>query len=111
MPDPATAGRPSTGAIAPPDGGGSSGQGGPDQGGGNLPPSGAPGAQPVQQVGMQALGRSFVAQAVKFLFMAIKALPPGEEFDMAHKTYSQLGKHFKVSGQDQSQQGPGGAVM
>jgi hypothetical protein len=113
MPDPAAmmGGDQAGATTAPPDGGVPSGQGGgPDQASNNLPPSGAPGAQPVEPHGMVMLGRSFVAEAVRFLFMAIKALPPGEEFDMAHKVYSQLSRHFKI-GPDQAKSGQSQAAQ
>lgn len=71
-----------------------------------LPPSGAPGAQPVQAAGLIALGRSLVAQAAQHLFAAIKAFPPGEDFNQAHKAYLSLNKHFKITPEQQPQGGP-----
>ncbi len=101
MPDEDPASGPDSGAqstIAPSPGGAAPGQvpsGQPGAGGGTLPPAGAPGSQAIKPEGVLAFGRGLAGQGMHFLFMALKLMPPGEEFDSIHKAYSVLNKHFK----------------
>ena len=102
-----------TQTIAPPDqtGGGvpQSGLGGSPSPSSNLPPSGAPGASPVEAHGKTALADSYMAGALMLLHLAVKSYPPGESMNNALKLYQSATKHFKMLGA-QGQGGPPGGM-
>lgn len=102
--------------IAPPDSGAgplgppggvdpSGGPAGPGPGS-NLPPSGAPGASPVEAQGKIAMGDLHMARAMFYLHAATQTYPPGENFNHATKAYLSLAKFFKSQGANMAQGGP-----